>query len=129
MCYKRNGWKVGCLSGFCHHCLVIMSIHTHAYCYHLFESGMKIGCEQSLYVKDLRVLLCKHKEWYLMYYWLWWVNYWCIIQPMGKRYKVQSLIIDFMQIFECYIIFCFVGIMCHCIILFYLLVLRLLCVL
>ena len=35
--------KVGCFAGFCHHCLMTMSVHTHAYHYPLVESGMKIG--------------------------------------------------------------------------------------
>ena len=34
---------VYCFAGFCHHRLVTTSAHTHAYCYFLFESGMKTG--------------------------------------------------------------------------------------
>ena len=35
--------KVNRFAGFCHHRLVAMSAHTHAYRYPLFESGMKTG--------------------------------------------------------------------------------------
>ena len=35
--------KVRWFAGFCHHCLMTTSVHTHAYRYLLFESGMKAG--------------------------------------------------------------------------------------
>ena len=43
MCYKRNGPKGWLFAGFCHHHLVTMSVHTHAHCPSLFESGTKTG--------------------------------------------------------------------------------------
>ena len=33
--------QVNHFAGFCHHHLVNTSVHMHAYCYPLFESGMK----------------------------------------------------------------------------------------
>ena len=35
--------KVNRFAGFCHHCLVTTSAHTHAHHYLLLESGMKTG--------------------------------------------------------------------------------------
>ena len=35
--------KVHCFASFCHHRLVTMIVHKHAYHYSLFESGMKTG--------------------------------------------------------------------------------------
>ena len=40
---KETDSKVDCFTDLCHHCLVTMSAHMHAYHYSLFESGMKIG--------------------------------------------------------------------------------------
>ena len=58
---KETGLKVGCFAGFCHHRLMAMSSHTHAYRYPLVESGMKIGLKAiALHRKD-RVLLSEHK--------------------------------------------------------------------
>lgn len=37
------GLKVGCLAGFLHHYVMIMSVHTHAYHYPLYENGTKTG--------------------------------------------------------------------------------------
>ena len=38
---KEMGSKVGCFAGFYHHPVTTISVHTHAYCYPLFESGTK----------------------------------------------------------------------------------------
>ena len=40
---KVTGPKVDCFTDFCHHRLATTSTYTHAYCYPLFESGMKTG--------------------------------------------------------------------------------------
>ena len=40
---KETSSKIGCLPGFIYHHLVIMSAHTHAHRYPLFESGTKTG--------------------------------------------------------------------------------------
>ena len=40
---KEMSSKIGCLPGFIYHHLVIMSAHTHAHHYPLFESGTKTG--------------------------------------------------------------------------------------
>ena len=55
LCYKQNGPKVNCLAGFCHHRLVTTSVHMHAYCYTLYESGLKTGLWTiALCRKDMR---------------------------------------------------------------------------
>ena len=55
--------KVNHFAGYCHHRLVTTSAHMHAYCYPLFESGIKQVCEPSLYVEKIyAVLLHEHKE-------------------------------------------------------------------
>ena len=43
--------KVGCLVSFCHHCLLTTSVHMHAYCYPLIESGTNQVYEQLVYVE------------------------------------------------------------------------------
>ena len=40
---NKTAPKVNRFAGFCHHCLVTMSAHTHVYHYPLFKSGMKTG--------------------------------------------------------------------------------------
>ena len=40
---QKTSPKVGCFVGFYHHCLVTMSMHLHAYCDPLCESGMETG--------------------------------------------------------------------------------------
>ena len=61
-CYKKEtGPKVGCFAGFCHHRLMAMSSHTHAYRYPLVESGTKIGLRAIALRRKDRVLLSKHK--------------------------------------------------------------------
>ena len=41
MCYnKETCLKVGCFADFCHHYLATISVHTHAHCYTLCESGV-----------------------------------------------------------------------------------------
>ena len=53
---------VGCFAGFCHHHLMTISVHMHAYCYPLFESGMKTGLWPTVLCRKDRALLCKQKE-------------------------------------------------------------------
>ena len=55
------GPKVGCFAGFCHHHLMTMSMHMHAYCYLLFESGTKTGLRTITLCRKDRVRLSKHK--------------------------------------------------------------------
>ena len=55
---KETGSKVGLVAGFCHHHLMTMSAHTHAYHYPLFESG---GLRMITLCRKDRVLLSKHK--------------------------------------------------------------------
>ena len=38
---KETGSKVSWFAGFCHHPVMITSVHTHVYRYPLFESGTK----------------------------------------------------------------------------------------
>ena len=45
--------KVNCLAGFYHHRLVTTSLHTHAYRYRLFESGIKQVYEPLLYAENI----------------------------------------------------------------------------
>jgi len=47
------GLKVGCLAGFFHHHVTTMSVHTHAYCYLLYESGTKQVSERLLYAEKI----------------------------------------------------------------------------
>ena len=54
--------KVNHFAGICHHCLVAMSAHTHAYHYPLFESGTKTGLWSSTLCRKDIVLLHEHKE-------------------------------------------------------------------
>ena len=55
--------KVNCFAGFCHHLLATTNVHMHAYCYSLFESGMKQVCEPLLKVEKIYVvLLHEHKN-------------------------------------------------------------------
>ena len=58
---KETGQKVGCFARFCHHHLMAMSAHTHAYHYPLVESGMKIDLRAIALCRKDRVLLSKHK--------------------------------------------------------------------
>ena len=58
---KETGPKVGGFVGFCDHHLMTMSVHVHAYCYPLFESGMKTGLRMSTLCRKDRVLLSEHK--------------------------------------------------------------------
>ena len=61
-CYKRNGRKVGCFAGFCHHRLTAMSAYMHAYRYPLVESGIKTGLRAIALCRKDRALLSKHKK-------------------------------------------------------------------
>ena len=55
------GPKVVCFAGFCHHRLMAMSAHTHAYRYPLVESRTKTGLRAiALCRKDI-VLLSKQR--------------------------------------------------------------------
>ena len=54
--------KVGCLVSFCHNCLSTTSVHMHAYCYPLIESGAKSGLRTIGLCRIDIVLLCKHNE-------------------------------------------------------------------
>ena len=58
---KETGPKVGCFAGFCHHRLMTMSAHIHAYHCPLVESGMKTGLRAIALCRKDRVLLSKHK--------------------------------------------------------------------
>ena len=58
---KQTGPKVGCFTGFCHHHLTTMSIHTHVYRCSLFESGTKTGLRTTALCRKDRVLLSKYK--------------------------------------------------------------------
>ena len=60
-CYRKTGPKVGCFADFCHHHLMTMSTHMYAYCYPLFESGMKIGLRMIALSRKDRGLLSKQK--------------------------------------------------------------------
>ena len=51
---NKTAPKVNRFAGFCHHRLVTTSAHTHhAYCYPLFENGIKQVCEPLLYVEKI----------------------------------------------------------------------------
>ena len=58
---KETGPKVDCFAGFCQHCLMTMSVQTHAYCYPLCESGTKTGLRTIALCRKDRVLFSKHK--------------------------------------------------------------------
>ena len=58
---KETGPKVGCFTDFCHHRLMAMSSHTHAYRYPLVESGTNIGLRAITLHRQDSVLLSKHK--------------------------------------------------------------------
>ena len=66
-CYKEMSIKVGCLAGFCHHCLRTMSTNMHAYTYcsyPLFKSEAKTGLWTiALYRKDIQY--CSIYTWHL----------------------------------------------------------------
>ena len=52
---KETGTKVGCFAGFCHHRLMTMSAHMHAYHYPLFESGTKTGLRMIAFCRKDRI--------------------------------------------------------------------------
>ena len=54
--------KVHCFAGFCLHHLVTTGVHTYAYHYPLFESGMKTSLLTITLCRKDVVLLYEHEE-------------------------------------------------------------------
>ena len=52
---KEMGPKVGSFASFCHHRLMTVSVHMHAYRYPFFESGMKPGLRMIALCRKNRV--------------------------------------------------------------------------
>ena len=59
---KEIGSKVGCFPGFCHHCLMTMSVYMHVCHYPCLKVEQKWVCEQSLYAGKIECYIHKHKE-------------------------------------------------------------------
>ena len=59
---KETGPKVGCFAGFRHHHTATMSVHTHAYSYTLFESGIKTGLRTIGLCRKDRVLTIRKQQ-------------------------------------------------------------------